>query len=565
MKIKYLAVAAPIVICAAFLLAGSASALASDQPAGNYNCQSQGGGATTTPSGAPKIIPNAQPPSWWKGGPILSSLNPYFLEGNTPYINNQAGPGTQIDCYMRLASDFDTTHGLYLGGVDGIWEDPTVIGFYNWFTTSTGAFYGTGTNGYTIDYPMDATYEGGQEALRLIQDQGVGDPSATLEMDHDPSNPKLPPAAYIVIPSSGRRLSAGYILADYYQDGEGVVYPESDGIISVAARSIEFSAGQAGAVLDIYQNQVDVPTGSIVLPDGSTYQEPTCQQMYNALPASTKALPANWGIVGGYQYVATSADDYCNGAASSAGYQAFVKKYAASVCSPTVPENQESFCATYGYVASGSIVTSSTISTNSSSTATCGNLWWHDSTDVSCSSQKQFCGAYLYQGLKTFSSQGACAADVSGGSSVSNPTAIALLKALEQLLVLLKSAVASASTTTTMTPIQQFLSEFAAIFKDIVSSTPPMVTHPAAACYTFTTNLSLGMTGSGVSALQADLQKDGEAVTANGAFDDQTASAVSAFQEKYASDILTPNNLNAGTGYVGSSTIAKLNVLYGCK
>ena len=41
-------------------------------------------------------------------------------------------------------------------------------------------------------------------------------------------------------------------------------------------------------------------------------------------------------------------------------------------------------------------------------------------------------------------------------------------------------------------------------------------------CYTFTTDLSVGMTGSGVTALQTALQKDGESVTVNGTFDDQT-------------------------------------------
>ena len=72
------------------------------------------------------------------------------------------------------------------------------------------------------------------------------------------------------------------------------------------------------------------------------------------------------------------------------------------------------------------------------------------------------------------------------------------------------------------------------------------------------------MTGPGVTALQTALQKDGESVTVNGTFDDQTAAAVTGFQEKYASQILAPYGLSNGTGYVGSATRAKLNSIYGC-
>ena len=47
-------------------------------------------------------------------------------------------------------------------------------------------------------------------------------------------------------------------------------------------------------------------------------------------------------------------------------------------------------------------------------------------------------------------------------------------------------------------------------------------------------------------------------------YNDSVASAVTGFQEKYASQILTPNGLSYGTGYVGASTRAELNSLYGC-
>ena len=49
-------------------------------------------------------------------------------------------------------------------------------------------------------------------------------------------------------------------------------------------------------------------------------------------------------------------------------------------------------------------------------------------------------------------------------------------------------------------------------------------------CYNFNTNLSIGMSGAAVTALQTALQKDGESITINGTFDDQTAAAVMDFR-----------------------------------
>lgn len=83
-------------------------------------------------------------------------------------------------------------------------------------------------------------------------------------------------------------------------------------------------------------------------------------------------------------------------------------------------------------------------------------------------------------------------------------------------------------------------------------------------CYTFNTNLSIGMQGPDVIALQNALLKDGESVTVNGSFGNETALAVIAFQERFASDVLKPNGLIHGTGYVGTATRGKLNALFGC-
>lgn len=91
-------------------------------------------------------------------------------------------------------------------------------------------------------------------------------------------------------------------------------------------------------------------------------------------------------------------------------------------------------------------------------------------------------------------------------------------------------------------------------------------------CYAFDTNLKIGDQNDGVTNLSRALIKEGflnqDEVFQDGRtvlnFDEMTASAVTGFQEKYRSEILTPNGLKSGTGYVGPSTRKKLNQLYGC-
>ena len=94
-------------------------------------------------------------------------------------------------------------------------------------------------------------------------------------------------------------------------------------------------------------------------------------------------------------------------------------------------------------------------------------------------------------------------------------------------------------------------------------------------CHTFNANLRVGDRGDEISYLQQALEKEGFAIadadkaresetTQSNVFGDSTAAAVTGFQQKYKDEILTPNGLQYGTGYVGRATRAKLNQLYGC-
>lgn len=80
--------------------------------------------------------------------------------------------------------------------------------------------------------------------------------------------------------------------------------------------------------------------------------------------------------------------------------------------------------------------------------------------------------------------------------------------------------------------------------------------------FKFSQTLQVGNNNAEVKKLQECLASDSEIYpsgTISGQFGQETKTAVIKFQEKYKDDILTPNNLTAGTGKVAGATIKKLN------
>lgn len=82
--------------------------------------------------------------------------------------------------------------------------------------------------------------------------------------------------------------------------------------------------------------------------------------------------------------------------------------------------------------------------------------------------------------------------------------------------------------------------------------------------HVFNVDLKMGSRGDEVKALQQalDLQGCFNYPEYTGYFGSITKSGAICFQDKYASEVLTPVGLSAGTGYVGPSTRTKLNTLY---
>lgn len=121
--------------------------------------------------------------------------------------------------------------------------------------------------------------------------------------------------------------------------------------------------------------------------------------------------------------------------------------------------------------------------------------------------------------------------------------------------------------------IAQLQAQLASLMGQLGTTTGTTSSTAPAACagISFTRNLTLGSQGTDVQCLQAMLNQDpATQVAASGVgsagnetmyFGGLTRTAVVAFQNKYAAEVLAPVGLTAGTGFVGASTRAKLNAM----
>ncbi|KKS68892.1 MAG: Serine-rich adhesin for platelets [Candidatus Azambacteria bacterium GW2011_GWA2_42_62] len=119
--------------------------------------------------------------------------------------------------------------------------------------------------------------------------------------------------------------------------------------------------------------------------------------------------------------------------------------------------------------------------------------------------------------------------------------------------------------------IAELIAQIQALRKQLVELQSQQGT-TTAWCHDFNTNLRIGDEGSEVLSLHNALVKEGllsdyyasKDFDGSTGFNENTSSAVTGFQQKYADEILRSYGLKYGTGFVGKSTRAKLNKLYGC-
>ena len=153
---------------------------AAAQSGASQACRRSGGIGLTTASGAPLIVMNTQVPSTcsYKGP---AAYNPY----------------------------------------GSVFQAGAVVGYDKWFQTiNIGTLEPNSTAvGYSVDPKFSANLEGGEEALRLVQ-QFV--PGAALVSHYWPSQLPGQSPSYDVLLPNGTVLDGGLVLTQYYNAGYGV-------------------------------------------------------------------------------------------------------------------------------------------------------------------------------------------------------------------------------------------------------------------------------------------------------------------------------------------------------
>lgn len=117
---------------------------------------------------------------------------------------------------------------------------------------------------------------------------------------------------------------------------------------------------------------------------------------------------------------------------------------------------------------------------------------------------------------------------------------------------------------TKIAEIQNLLNMLLSQLSGLVPNTPTNVP-VRASCNNISQTMNIGSRGTSVTCLQEFLKKQGADIypegIVSGYFGNLTKQAVIRFQNKYASEILSQFNLSVGTGYVGKSTLQKINSL----
>ena len=150
---------------------------------------------------------------------------------------------------------------------------------------------------------------------------------------------------------------------------------------------------------------------------------------------------------------------------------------------------------------------------------------------------------------------------------------ISVLVGLTAGLLLLAGAYAPAHAQTVEEQIASLMATIEQLKAQLVSLQGGETATGAVCGYTFANDLKKGDTGTDVLNLQKVLNSDADTKVAESGvgsvgqeteyFGSLTKTAAIKFQNKYASEILAPLGLSAGTGYIGASSRAKLNALYG--